>query len=60
MACRRSMIAGKLCVLGVRAVHILDDSHETVHPMTGPARVVEGRLTYVAEGLSPKVSNGSS
>lgn len=48
--CHRSMIADKLCVLGVRVVHILDDSHETVHPMTSPARVVEGRLTYVPEG----------
>src|SRR5690606_9860234 len=45
--CHRSMISDILCVQGVRVVHILGERHETVHPMTGPARVVDGRLTYI-------------
>lgn len=44
--CHRSMIADMLCVRGVRVLHIMDEHHETVHPMTGPSRVVDGRLTY--------------
>ena len=35
-----------LCVDGVHVVHILGAGQETVHPMTGPARIVDGRLTY--------------
>lgn len=27
--------------------HILGERHETMHPMTGPARIVDGRLTYL-------------
>lgn len=46
--CHRSMIADVLCVKGVKVMHILDAGHQTAHPMTGPARVVEGRLTYSA------------
>lgn len=45
--CHRSMIADALCARGVRVMHILDDKHVTLHPMTAPARIVEGRLTYV-------------
>lgn len=45
--CHRSMISDRLCVDGVHVVHILGERHETVHPMTGPARVVDGRLTYL-------------
>jgi len=44
--CHRSMIADTLCVQGVQVVHIFDEQHHKVHPMTGPARVVDGRLTY--------------
>jgi uncharacterized protein (DUF488 family) len=44
--CHRSMISDLLCVQGIRVVHILDAEHHTVHPMTGPARVVDGRLSY--------------
>ncbi len=46
--CHRSMIADALCVRGVEVVHILDAKHTMVHPMTAPARVVRGELTYAA------------
>ncbi len=48
--CHRSMIADQLCVQGVQVVHILDAQHQTVHPMTAPARVVNGQLTYGPSG----------
>lgn len=44
--CHRSMIADYLCVQGIEVVHILDERHSTLHPMTAPARIVDGRLTY--------------
>lgn len=47
--CHRSMIADQLCVQGVRVMHIMDDGHVVLHPMTSPARVVDGRLVYGAE-----------
>ena len=47
--CHRSMIADALSVRGIEVVHILDAKHSVVHPMTAPARVVGGALTYVAD-----------
>jgi uncharacterized protein (DUF488 family) len=48
--CHRSMIADALCVRGIEVVHILDAKHSVVHPMTSPARIVGGVLSYtVAE-----------
>src|SRR5665811_1795025 len=44
--CHRSMIADALCVRGIEVMHILDAKHSVVHPMTSPARIVRGRLTY--------------
>jgi uncharacterized protein (DUF488 family) len=44
--CHRSMIADALCARGVRVVHILDAGHSAAHPMTAPARIVDGKLTY--------------
>jgi uncharacterized protein (DUF488 family) len=44
--CHRSMIADALCVRGIEVMHILDAKHSTVHPMTAPARIVRGELTY--------------
>jgi uncharacterized protein (DUF488 family) len=44
--CHRSLIADALCVRGIEVVHILDPGHSTVHPMTQPARIVDGRLSY--------------
>jgi len=46
--CHRSMIADALCVRGVEVVHILDAKHTKGHPMTAPARIVRGELTYAA------------
>lgn len=46
--CHRSMIADALSVRGVEVVHILDAKHCKVHPMTAPARIVRGELTYAA------------
>lgn len=45
--CHRSMIADALCVEGTQVVHIMDAKHDMIHPMTAPARVVKGRLTYI-------------
>jgi uncharacterized protein (DUF488 family) len=48
--CHRSMIADALCVRGIEVLHILDAKHSVVHPMTSPARIVGGVLSYaVAE-----------
>jgi uncharacterized protein (DUF488 family) len=44
--CHRSMIADALCVRGIEVVHILDAKHSMVHPMTAPARIARGELTY--------------
>src|ERR1700719_496457 len=46
--CHRSMIADALCVRGIEVVHILNAKDSVVHPMTSPARVVRGALTYAA------------
>jgi uncharacterized protein (DUF488 family) len=44
--CHRSMIADALCVCGLEVVHILDAKYSVVHPMTSPARIVRGKLSY--------------
>jgi uncharacterized protein (DUF488 family) len=46
--CHRSLIADALCVRDVKVVHILDGRHETVHPMTSAARIVQGKLSYAS------------
>ncbi len=46
--CHRSMIADALRARGIDVVHIVDARHSTLHPWTAPARIVDGRLTYVA------------
>jgi uncharacterized protein (DUF488 family) len=46
--CHRSLIADALCVRGHEVVHILDAKHSVVHPMTSPARIVRGELSYAA------------
>ncbi len=48
--CHRSMIADALCVRGITVLHIMDGQHAAPHPMTGPARIEHGRLTYAAPG----------
>ena len=49
--CHRALIADVLCVRGIKVVHIIDETHAVAHPYTSPARIVQGRLSYVpAEG----------
>lgn len=50
--CHRALIADALCVRGIEVVHILDAQHSTVHPMTQPAHIVDGQLSYAANGVS--------
>jgi uncharacterized protein (DUF488 family) len=45
--CHRALIADVLCVREIKVVHIMDETHAVVHPYTSPARIVEGRLSYV-------------
>jgi uncharacterized protein (DUF488 family) len=47
--CHRSLIADALTVRGIEVIHILDARHSVVHPMTSPARIVRGELSYVAD-----------
>jgi uncharacterized protein (DUF488 family) len=59
--CHRALIADVLCVRGIKVVHIIDETHAVVHPYTSPARIVQGRLSYVpAEGkpLAQKQKRG--
>ena len=46
--CHRALIADVLCVRGIEVIHILNETHTTVHPYTSPARIIQGRLSYVA------------
>ena len=47
--CHRSLIADVcVCVRGIQVMHILDEKHAVTHPYTAPARIVRGRLSYVA------------
>jgi uncharacterized protein (DUF488 family) len=47
--CHRSMIADALCARGITVVHIVGGDRTTVHPLTAPARIVQGRLAYDGE-----------
>ncbi len=58
--CHRAMIADALCVRGVEVVHILGKTRSVVHPMTAPARIVEGALTYAVIDPRPVMPPGSS
>ena len=45
--CHRALVSDALRVQGIEVIHIHDATHTIVHPFTSPARVIEGRLTYV-------------
>src|SRR3984885_15075957 len=45
--CHRALIADVLCVRGIKVVHIIEETRTMTHPYTSPARIFEGRLTYV-------------
>jgi len=53
--CHRSMIADALCVRGIEVMHILDAKHSVMHPMTSPARVAAGVLSYADVGADGEV-----
>ncbi|SDR63545.1 Protein of unknown function, DUF488 [Rhizobiales bacterium GAS113] len=58
--CHRALIADVLSVRGIEVVHILDAQHTVVHPYTSPARIVQGRLSYVpSEGSFIEGANAS-
>ena len=46
--CHRSLVSDALCAREIEVVHILDAAHTRKHPMTSPARIVDGRLSYAA------------
>jgi hypothetical protein len=46
--CHRSMISDALCGKGIGVLLILDSKHSVMHPMTSPARIVQGKLSYAA------------
>ncbi len=45
--CHRALIADVLCARGVEVIHILDAKHAAIHPFTSPARIVQGKLSYI-------------
>jgi uncharacterized protein (DUF488 family) len=45
--CHRALISDVLCVRGIEVVHIFDETLAVVHPYTSPARIVQGRLSYL-------------
>lgn len=49
--CHRSLVSDDLKIRGWRVMHIMAVGKEQEHPYTSPARVVDGRLSYQAEGL---------
>lgn len=46
--CHRALIADQLCAVGIEVIHILDRTRSVAHPMTAPARLVRGALSYAA------------
>lgn len=44
--CHRSLISDVLRSIGIRVLHIVDNSEPKEHPFTSPARIVDGQLTY--------------
>jgi len=48
--CHRGLISDYLKVAGWQVLHILARGKTELHPFTQPARVVDGLLTYAAQG----------
>ncbi len=46
--CHRSMVADALKARGVRVLHIMGPDSVIEHPWTAPARIADGKLTYVS------------
>lgn len=51
-SCHRGLIADHLKESGSEVVHILDSAAAESHPWTAAARLIDGRLSYAAAGLS--------
>jgi uncharacterized protein (DUF488 family) len=47
--CHRGLISDALVVEGARVVHIMGPGASIEHPMTPPARIIDGKLSYRAE-----------
>jgi uncharacterized protein (DUF488 family) len=47
--CHRGLISDALAVEGVHVVHIMGPAASVTHPMTPPARMIDGKLSYRAE-----------
>jgi uncharacterized protein (DUF488 family) len=47
--CHRALIADVLRSLGIRVLHISGRAAASEHPYTPPARIMDGKLTYVPE-----------
>lgn len=50
--CHRGLISDRLVVDGIPVFHILGAGKAAAHVLKPPARVVDGRLTYAAEGVA--------
>jgi uncharacterized protein (DUF488 family) len=48
--CHRGLISDALVVAGLRVIHIMGSGSAVEHPMTPPARVVDGKLSYRVDG----------
>lgn len=48
--CHRALISDVLRARGIGVLHIADAKPPVPHPYTGPARVIEGRLSYALPG----------
>jgi uncharacterized protein (DUF488 family) len=57
--CHRGLIADYLKALGLTVIHLRDGASEE-HPYTGAARLVEGRLSYRAEGGAAECVNAET
>ncbi len=47
--CHRSMVSDYLKANGWKVMHIMAPGKEEEHPYTAPARIVNGKLTYIPE-----------
>jgi uncharacterized protein (DUF488 family) len=54
--CHRALISDLLCSEGVEVVHIRDAENSSVHTYTKPARIVDGRLSYVPAGAQGQLA----
>jgi len=50
--CHRSMVSDYLKVRGWKVMHIMSIGRDEEHPYTGPAKIVNGELSYQAIGVS--------